>query len=175
MNTTTTIVGVSAASILRSEGETLVLSKSAKTGAGAISIEKQKAWVDRYMAVNPEAKRNAAKREYMKYRVERAHDFSARIGALITEGKVLVNRASVSKGGNLRGVSFMTPRDANTVKVADAGYEFGKAHGLTAEQTETLVQLAKKVKAAEADDTIEGAVTEVKETETAGQAVGAAA
>jgi hypothetical protein len=148
--------------------------RSAKTGAGSISIVKQKQWVDAYMAAHPDATRNGAKKEYLKYRVERAHDFTARVAKLMVDGKVLVNRASVSKVGAIRGVSFMTPRDTSTIRVAKAANEFGASLGLTEEQVAEIVRKAKAVKKEEADAVTDVAATEVK-AETAGQAVGAAA
>lgn len=174
MDTNTSNKVIVGSDILRKENETLVVTRSAKTGAGSISIERQKTWVDRFMKNDKTGvTRNAVKKLYAEYRTEHAKEFTERIASQMLKGNLLVHRASLSKSSAVRGVSFITPREAAKIKVNDAAIAFGAAHKLDAEQVAEIVRLARQKSAEnEANAPVEVHATEVK---TDGQAVASAA
>lgn len=108
---------------LRHENDGLLVTKTSK-GAQTLVPQKQKEWVATYMQVQIAAgkpiSKNAAKREYEKYRLEASKAMSQEIGRKIAAGEVLVSKASANKEGNLTGVQFMKPKEADSIKLTGA-------------------------------------------------------
>lgn len=170
MPTDTTAIKTVSVADLHKENDVLVFSKG-KTGAGRLSIMRQKAFCDNFMERNKDATRGAAKREYAKYRQEHAKEFTARVVDKMQKGDLLVNAASISKGGHVRGVSFLTPRDASSVRITDAQRSLAKELNLSEEALEKLV-IAGRRAAKEENASIDVKTAEVPAT---GEAVAASA
>lgn len=147
-------------SVLRATGDNLVLAKPSKTGATRLIIERQKEFVERKMKEDTQLTRNGAKRLYEAYRVETSKGFTNRVAQQLVAGNLLVKSASISKGGAVRGVSFMTPKESSAVRVADAAFTIGKEHGLSDDVVRAIVAAAKQRQKSQEAETVDVEATE---------------